>query len=143
MNEQVAPYPAELEDLVANATYRPDWQIRMADIDRGQGSKGLTLIVTSVGFDTHHPERGQTYRVNHYFPVPPAAFNRQSWARWLLDRLIDVEVHEACEFLRIDGKQPFPPNHGPGWDPYGVREVNRLEDAETTFRGERREGSQA
>jgi hypothetical protein len=30
----------------------------------------------------------------------------------------------------------------PGWDPYGIRELNSVEAAETTFRGERREGSQ-
>ena len=143
INQQDAPFPDDLEDIVESLSYRPGWEFGLTDIDRGQGSHGLTLEIYSLGYDTHHPERGEKYRVVHCFPVPPAAYNRQSWLRWVLDRLIEVETHECCEFLRVDGKQPFPPNHGPGWDPYQVREVNRVEDAEVTFRGERREGSQS
>lgn len=139
---QEAPFPRELADLVAALSYRPGWRFGLYESDRGQGSKGLTFDVVSLGYDTHHPDNGETYRVCHSFIVPAASYNRESWQRWLLDRLVDVETHEACEFFRVGGKQPFAPNHGPGWDPYGVRELNRVEDAETTFRGERREGSQ-
>ena len=55
--------------------------------------------VMAVGYDTYNITKGQIYRVVHYFPVPPAAYNEESWKRWLLDRLIEVETHEACEFL--------------------------------------------
>ena len=142
-NTQIAPYPYELEDIVAKLEYRPQWYFELVDEDRGQGSRGLTFEVYTTGYDTYHVDRGQTYRVVHYFPVPPAAYNRQSWMRWVLDRLIEVETHEACEFMQVDGKRPFAPNHGPGWDPYAVRELNTTEAAETTFRGERREGTQS
>jgi hypothetical protein len=142
-NTQAAPWPGDLEVLVAQLSYRPGWRFSLQHEDRGQGSEGLTFTVVSLGYDTHHVDRGETYRVAHYFPVPPAAYNRQSWARWLLDRLIEVETHECCEYFRVAGLQPFAPNHGPGWDPYGVRELNSAEHAETTFRGERRSASQA
>jgi hypothetical protein len=99
--------------------------------------------VESLGYNTYEVEAGQVYRVNHYFPVPPAAYKRESWEEWLLDCLLKIEAHEACEFLQIDGKRPFAPVHAPGHDPYVVRRVSRLEDAETTFRGERKVGSQA
>lgn len=139
---QEAPYPDALSEIVNGLKYRPGWTFRLVDIDRGQGSRGLTFIVTSKGFDTYNIDRGETYRVNHYFPVPPAAYGRQSWERWVLDRLIDVETHEACEFMVVDGRRPFPPVHAPGWDPYAVREPLDRVAAETSYRGERDAGSQ-
>jgi len=141
-NTNVAPYPAELADVVANASYRPGWQLRLAHLDRGQGSEGLTLIVTSLGYDSYNVQNGETYRVNHYMPVPPAAYDRRAWQRWVLDQLLAIEAHETCEFFQVEGQRPFAPNHGPGRNPYVVLEMGRQEDAETTFRGERREGSQ-
>lgn len=142
LNENHAPYPHELHDLVLALRYRPGWSFRLENIDRGQGSEGLTFMVLSRGYDTYNPDQGETYRVWHYFPVPPAAYVRSSWQRWILDRLIEVETHEACEFMVVNGVRPFAPVHAPGHDPYVVREVARVEDAETTFRGERQEGSQ-
>lgn len=139
-NTQTAPYPTALAEIVENLSYRPDWHFRLEAIDRGQGSEGLTFMVLSDQFDTYDPEK--RLRVWHYFPVPPAAYNRESWLRWVLDRLIEIEVHEACEFMVVDGKRPFVPNHSPGWDPYVVRELNTVEAAETDFRGERDAGSQ-
>jgi hypothetical protein len=140
--KQEFPYPEALARVVASATYRPGWTFELAEIDRGQGSRGLTLTVISQGYDTYHPDRGETYRVQHLVPVPPAAFDERAWRRWLLERLIEIETHEACEFLVIDGARPFAPNHGPGRDPYVVLELGSVEDAETRFTGERRAGTQ-
>jgi len=137
---QTAPEPTVLLSLVERLAYRPEWTFGVADIDRGQGSEGLTFTVTTVGFDSYHPERGQTYRVAHYFPVPPAAYDERSWRRWLLDRLLEVERHEACEFFQIDGERPYAPHHGPGNDPYLVFEHGSDEDARTSFRGELKPG---
>jgi hypothetical protein len=120
---QKAPYPAELFDLVEKCKLDPDWTITVAEIDRGQGSKGLTLVITIQEFDTYHPDRGRTYRVRHYFPVPPAAFNHRSWQRWLFDRYLDVRMHEGCEMFQIDGVHPYAPHHGPGNDPYVIWEL--------------------
>jgi hypothetical protein len=142
-NVNSAPYPDALDALVDVLTYRPGWSFRLVVMDRGQGSEGLTFEVTSVGYNTYEPEAGRTYRVRHLFPVPPAAYNRESWQRWILERLLEIETHEACEFMQIDAVRPFGPNHGPGHDPYYVREVSRVEDAETSFRGERDAGSQS
>lgn len=141
-NINEAPWPTDLNDIVHEIEYRPGWQFRLVSIDRGQGSHGLTLVVISIGYDTYNPDKGRTYRVAHYFPVPPASFNRQSWEEWVLDCLLKIESHEACEFMQIGGRRPFAPIHAPGHDPYTVRRVSRVEDAETTFRGERIEGSQ-
>lgn len=142
-NTNIAPYPNELAEIVSSLKYRPGWRFNLEHTDRGQGSEGLTFIVRSLGYDTYNPDRGETYGVIHYFIVPAASYNKQSWTRWVLDRLIDIETHETCEFMVVDGKRPFAPVHAPGHDPYMVREVARIEDVETTYKGERKEGSQA
>lgn len=139
---QAAPYPYDLYEIVSALTYRPGWTARLVSLDRGQGSSGLTLVIQSLGYDTYNIDQGVTYRVNHYFIVPAASYGRQSWLRWVLDRYIDVEIHEACEYLVVDGQRPFAPIHAPGFDPYVVRELASVADVETTYKGERREGSQ-
>lgn len=142
MMTQEAPEPDELYDIIAHLQYRPGWKCWIMDGDRGQESKGLTLVIQSIGYDTYNIDRGETYRVNHYFIVPAASYGRQSWLRWVLDRYIDVETHEACEYMVVDGKRPFAPIHAPGFDPYVVREVGSVEDVETTYKGEHKVGSQ-
>lgn len=135
---QEAPYPDELASLVERCTYRPQWRVELADLDRGQGSKGLTLAIYIVAPNTHRPE--ETIRVVHYFPVVPAAYNVQSWRRWLFERFLEVERHEAAEFFRIDGELPYAPQHGPGNDPYIIFEHGDDIERRTDFRGAVHEG---
>jgi hypothetical protein len=147
--KQEAPYPTVLADLVAKLRYKPGWRFNIADLDRGQGSKGLTLTIEITGPDSYHPE--QRITVMHYMLVPPAAYDERSWTRWLFDQVLLVERHEAMEFFQIihladylgqDGNQydqierPYAPSHGPGNDPYMVREVGTVEDQRTSFTGE-------
>lgn len=147
---QEAPYPYDLQNLVDSLVYRPGWEFRLARLDRGQGSIGLTLVITTLGYDAYHPERGETYRVSHYMLVPPAAYNRASWRMWLFEQLLLVEKHESMEFFAFrqdhniapDGTaedvlwRPYAPNHGYGWDPYLVTETATDADRRTSFRNE-------
>ena len=135
-----APYPQILADLVSRLSYRK-WRFVLDHIDRGQGSEGLTLVITTLGYDSYNPEDGEGYRVNHYMPVPPAAYNEQSWRRWLFEQCLLVERHECCEFFKIDGKRPYAPHHGPGNDPYVVFERGTDIEARTMYTGEVRNGS--
>lgn len=133
---QSAPWPHHLEYLVDHLELplHPKWVVVLQEIDRGQGSLGLTLDIRTHGRDSYHPEN-ENYGVHHYFIVPAASYNRQSWQRWLFDRLMDVELHEMMEGYVIDGHRPYAPNHGPGHDPYTVRELTTDEDRRTSFRG--------
>jgi len=138
---QVAPDPEPLRFLVDRLEYKPGWQFTLTDLDRGQGSEGLTLVILRVGPDSY--DHARILRVNHYMPVPPAAFDARSWQRWLLDQCLLVERHEACEFFVLHDSpgsehvtRPYAPSHGPGNDPYLIRETGTLADVETTFRGE-------
>jgi hypothetical protein len=112
-------------------------------VDRGQGSEGLTLIITVDTVNSYHVAEGERIRVQHYMIVPAAAFDGRSWQRWLFDQVLLVERHEAAEFFRIgrDGwngqRRPYAPSHGPGNDPYMIREIGTVEDVQTSYRGER------
>lgn len=131
---QEAPYPEVLETLVGRLRYKAGWRFWLAGLDRGQGSRGLTMVIHITVPDSYHPD--ETISVNHYMLVPPAAYDLRSWRRWLLDQILLVERHEAVEFFTIDGEKPYAPSHGPGNDPYLVREVGTDEDRRTSFRGE-------
>jgi hypothetical protein len=133
-NAQVAPYPDVLEVLVDKLSYRPGWHFALVDTDRGQGSEGLTLHVYGRFPNTYRPD--ETINVVHYFPVPPAAYDRRSWQRWLLEQLLLVERHECCEFFQVDGERPYAPHHGPGNDPYIIFDHGTDEDVRTSFRGD-------
>lgn len=129
-----APYPYELQELVARCSYRPGWTVEMIDMDRGQGSSGLTLVITTDTVNSYRP--AQPIHVNHLFPVPPAAYDMRSWRRWLFEQFHLVELHEAMEFFQIGDERSFAPNHGHGQDPYQVRELTTETDRRTSFRNE-------
>ncbi len=132
-NTNCAPYPEVLDDLVTALHYKPLWTFDLEDLDRGQGSTGLTLSILIDTPDSYNPDVRR--RVVHYFPVPPAAFDMRSWRHWLFARVLDVETHEAMEFFTIDGDKPYAPSHGPGNNPYIVRELGSDEDRRTSYMG--------
>lgn len=139
-NTQIAPYPDALAELVAACSYRESWRIWLSHegYDRGQGSVGLTLVITVTAVNSYAPH--DPIVVRHLFPVPPAAYNTASWCRWLFEQFLLVERHEAMEFFTIAGEKPFAPNHGPGWDPYLVTQLTTDLDRRTSFRGEVQQG---
>lgn len=56
---QQAPYPTLLAELVETWRYRPGWSFWLHNVDRGQGSEGLTLDVITQGFNSYHrPKMG-------------------------------------------------------------------------------------
>lgn len=130
---QQAPYPEALEEVTKALKYKPHWKFTLEQTDRGQGSHGMTLCILITTPDSYNHERMRS--VMHYMPVPPAAFDKRSWQRWLFEQILLVERHEACEFFTIDGSKPYAPSHGPGNDPYIVREIGTEEDARTSYKG--------
>lgn len=161
---QEAPYPHALAELVKSVRYRPGWTVTLIDDlgrdyapddhrhERAPLGSGMTLDITTQGYNSYHPERGQTYSVHHYFIVPAATWNKRSWRRWLFDQFVKVETHEAMEFFQIvyEGEfvnrqgetateyveRPYAPHHGPGEDPYIIFEHGTDEDRRMSFRGE-------
>ena len=108
-------------DIVADAEYRPGWRFVLQHEDRGQGQRGPDALDLLARLRHLSPDRGETYRVVHYF--------RCRRRRLIVahgngvDCLVEVETHECCEFLQVGGQRPFAPNHGPGRNPYSVVEA--------------------
>lgn len=135
--KQVGPDPEILLGLVYKLRYKAGWEFDLEEMDRGQGSEGLTLIISVTGVDSYHPENGPHYTVLHYMIVPAAAYDERSWCRWLLDQIVLVEQHEACEFFKLGEHRPYAPHHAPGRNPYSIIELGTDEEVHTTYRGEK------
>ncbi len=118
-----------LADLVSRVTCKPGWAFRLLVSDE---TGGLELLISIPVVDS----RGEGLtRINNHFPVPLATYNAKSWRRWIFERCRQVEDHELGEWFLVDGDRPFAPLHGPGCDPYMVREVSTEEEARTDQRG--------
>lgn len=140
-NTQYAPWPEALADAVAEFKYKPYWEFYLRPIDRDFSDPerrvaiagGLTFQIYVPCQDSYHPDLFRP--VMHYHPVPAATYNRQSWERWIIDRVLDTECHEACEWARFDDRRAFAATHGPGDNPYVLHEYASVEQRQTSYRG--------
>lgn len=97
---QEAPYPQDLWDAVTELRYgEPPWLVTLADEARGQECSGLTLSIYPDKPDSYHPD--QHVRTRFVYPVPAAAFNRESWEEWLWARFAETEDHERAENFKF------------------------------------------
>ena len=87
--------------------YKPGWSFRYG----GPGNRFLCVFARTS--DSAHPDRERT--TQHMFELPDDVGD---FERWVFDRLLLCELHEAGEFFTIDGEQPFYPNHGDEGSPY-------------------------
>ena len=84
------------------------------------------------------------FNVIHEHPVPFATYNEKTWRRWIFNQCMRSMSHEIGESLRFgegdDECRPFLPTHGPGEDPYDIREYRNEDDAFITQNGSMRIG---
>jgi hypothetical protein len=85
--------------------YKPGWSFKIA----GPGGRYLCAFARTP--DSLHPERE---RVTQHMWEIPDELDYRGFARWALERLVDVERHEAAEFFQLDGRRPFWPEHDGG-----------------------------
>lgn len=112
-----APAGPTAEDprtFVATLAYKPGWTFKIG------GPLGRYLCVLARTADSQAPGRERT--TQHMFELPDQPVDG---ARWLLDRLLECEQHEACEFFAVAGRRPFYPNHQDEGSPYEL--VDRRE----------------
>jgi hypothetical protein len=132
---------SDLYAMVGQLRYKPGWQFRLESGYTSSTGAGCPSVLPAVSAGTgmaftYPPQplflvvcvealdstgSGQRIFLEHRFPVAPEELAMR-WHRWLLDRILDVERHEACEFFRIGGERPFYPEHGPDADLYGITE---------------------
>lgn len=123
MADETLPFePPGLRELIGTVTYKPGWSAHIGLFREDEQDRCWALYIISTTPDSYAPER--TISVRHEFLVPPASYNRDTWAAWIRDRFADVEAHELGEFLRFDGVREFAPHHGNGENPYMVWHVS-------------------
>jgi hypothetical protein len=102
--------------MVTDLKYKPGWFIWLA-------RPSLATLWLGIRFETsdsQYPE--EIWPGLHYFDVPPSP-PEGGWQRWLIDRIMDVERHEAMEFFQIGEQRPFYPDHnGPASECFEIRE---------------------
>src|SRR4051812_42808834 len=139
MEDQAMRTLSILQALVNKVTCKPGWTFRLLKVDEPDKSKVWRLVISVEGFDSRTWSstwpNAMTLTTSHYFPVPEATYNEKSWRRWLFDRCCKVENHEMSEWFMIGDERPFAPLHGPGCDPYVVRELSTSEEVRTDQAG--------
>lgn len=102
-----------LEALIPEVSYK-DWVFNLLNRTRTTehyaGGEGLTLEIRAEVPDSTSPDA--MIRFCHLMPIPPSCWGREAWERWVLDQILLVEQHEACEFFTVGTKKPFFPAHG-------------------------------
>lgn len=116
-----------LVELVKQLEYKPKWAMYVGFEIAEDGAGGWHFFVVSHTENSLKPE--ENIRVRHGFLIPAASYNRNSWAAWLFDRLLDVERHEAGEFFKINGLREFAPHHSNGENPYITWHIGDYETA--------------
>jgi len=95
-------------DLVAAISYKPGWRFRLG------GPLNRFLCVHAITPDSGDPTRERS--TQHMFEIPDV--EGPEFYRWVFDRLLEAERHEAAEFFRVDGQAPYFPNHQDEGSPY-------------------------
>jgi hypothetical protein len=76
------------------------------------------LYIFTWNPNTYSPDEMRYTR--HEFVVPVTTYHRSAWIRWVFDRFLGIETHEATECFQVDGVRVYAPHHGNGWDPYTI-----------------------
>lgn len=133
----------DLHQLVGSLSYKPGWTFRLhcepsgnlayysdSRYDTTTYNTGVSVCasyfhVLAVTARVPDSSTGEMGLITHHFATPPPAvwdgMGEAGQRRWLLDQVLLVERHEACEFFTLDGERPFYPAHGDG-NPYEVRD---------------------
>lgn len=106
--------PTGLYELCDVIQYKSGWTFNV--METSDDCYTLAVVITTI--DAYRPE--DIRPIMHYAPIPTE--EPESWNRWLLDRIVKIETHEACEFFQIDGVRPFAPSHDVGEAPYIITE---------------------
>lgn len=106
-----------LAEALTSITYTRDQPPgRRFHLERTDEDNYAVLYVFTHNPNTYRPEEMRHTR--HEFVVPVATYNRDTWVRWVFDRIAAIELHETCESFQVDGVRIYAPHHGNGEDPY-------------------------
>ena len=111
--------------IIKDLTYKPKWSFWLDD---GVPTKFVVHIECEDSTGQHNPFfKGMFYdgsgtfteydvepkpfQVRHVFAIPTVDMTIVELERYVLDRIMDVDRHEAMEFFKIQGRAVFMPDH--------------------------------
>lgn len=126
------------QQFLARVDYKPGWNLTAEDEDFRVFGR-VVMLVKMLVHDTFEQRDLKPIVVTSKFEVPvymhPSVEPREEWeldARlWLRSKIHQIEMHEADEWLRVDGIQHFNPHGDPqdlgrrpeGWEWFGPPEI--------------------
>lgn len=107
-----------LEDALLEITYERDQPPHRGrfGLYRSDETNYGKLFIYTYNPNTYRPD--EMRHTQHEFILPVATYNRESWIRWVFDKIAAIELHETCENFKVNGERIYAPHHGNGWDPY-------------------------
>lgn len=93
-----------LRRILEHVTYRSNWEFALIGPNVLQWTLQVKLAV-------HCSQDDDPIVVEHRFPVPDYSMGEKSMLRFLLECIVLVEQHEACELFKVEGVSVFLPNH--------------------------------
>lgn len=86
-------------------------------LERDDDANYALLYIFITAPNSYRDDRADRH-TRHEFVVPVATYDRENWIRWLFEQLKSIEIHEVCEWFKVDGQRVYPPHHGNGEIPY-------------------------
>ena len=99
---------------VTGLAYKPGWSFKIG----GPSSRYLCVYASTP--DSNNPSRDRL--TQHMFEMPAEPMTVRESVRWVFDKVLLCELHEAGEFFTVDGFRPFFPNHQDEGSPYELVE---------------------
>jgi hypothetical protein len=94
---------AELEDDLGRITYKPGYHFALFE----HPHEGTWLRIDATVPDSKTADDMLDLRID--VPIPPLETVDQ-FHRWLHWRLTRHEIHESCEWFKVDGVAPYDPH---------------------------------
>ena len=131
-DEQIQENVEKLEDFLKKFTYKDKWSFGINKSVPRMFVIGLETEDSTGQYDPYfsnemysflerrayghltNPEFGDHYTpftVAHVFHIPVEPMDQKELERYVLDRILDVDRHEAMENFKIGGFAPFFPDH--------------------------------
>ncbi len=113
-----------LQAALDSITYKDDSRF---GLHRDDAANYAVLYVYVHAPNTYTDPPREDRFTRHEFIVPVATYDQANWTRWVFERVKTIEIHETCEWFKVDGERIYAPHHGNGEDPYMEWHLGTLE----------------
>ena len=127
-HELIRPNAMKIRRIIETLVYKKGWDFALTDDVPTKFSisleteDSLKRWPTTSDADRHElpyeytrdlyiMPSSEPFWVRHVFDIPPYDLSVEELERYILDRIMDIDRHEAMEAFKINGVAPFFPDH--------------------------------